>query len=219
MRTFSNQKESDIKILFKKYKQNNSIETRNELIEYYLPFVQKVANIVNSMNLKRDNSLDYDDLVSEGVFGLIKAIDRYDLNRNIKFETYASKRIKGSMQDFIRKTDFVPRTIRKRNKHITEIKNSQEELIDTKKARQVLEEICIIEQIEKMKKILDNASKERTTRDKILNLKYAKEKTFLETSQILEIKRGTVSSHVNKFLKEIRHHIVNGEIILPKTYA
>jgi RNA polymerase sigma factor for flagellar operon FliA len=63
-------------------------------------------------------NVEYDDLVGYGIFGLIDAIDKFDLMKDVKFETYASLRIRGAILDQIRKMDWIPRTIRQRQKKI-----------------------------------------------------------------------------------------------------
>ena len=68
----------------------------------------------------------YEDLVSYGVFGLIDAIDKFDTNKDVKFETYASLRIRGSILDQIRKMDWIPRTVRQRQRKIDEAIKSLE---------------------------------------------------------------------------------------------
>ena len=65
-------------------------------------------------------NVEYEDLVSYGVFGLIDAIDKFDLNKDVKFETYASLRIRGSILDQIRKMDWIPRPVRQKRKKIEE---------------------------------------------------------------------------------------------------
>jgi RNA polymerase sigma factor for flagellar operon FliA len=65
-------------------------------------------------------NVEFDDLVSYGIFGLIDAIDKYDLDKDVKFETYASLRIRGSILDQIRKMDWIPRTVRQKQKRIDE---------------------------------------------------------------------------------------------------
>ena len=65
-------------------------------------------------------NVEYDDLVSYGIFGLIDAIDKFDLNKDVKFETYASLRIRGAILDQIRKMDWIPRTVRQKQKKIDE---------------------------------------------------------------------------------------------------
>ena len=65
-------------------------------------------------------NVEYDDLVGYGIFGLIDAIDKFDVNKDVKFETYASLRIRGSILDQIRKMDWIPRTVRQKQKKIDE---------------------------------------------------------------------------------------------------
>ena len=63
-------------------------------------------------------NVEYEDLVSYGIFGLIDAIDKFDYLKDVKFETYASLRIRGAILDQIRKMDWIPRTIRQKQKKI-----------------------------------------------------------------------------------------------------
>ena len=83
-------------------------------------------------------NVEYDDLVSYGIFGLIDAIDKFDITKEVKFETYASLRIRGTILDQIRKMDWIPRTVRQKQKKIDEAikqiemrtgKNAQDEEI------------------------------------------------------------------------------------------
>jgi RNA polymerase sigma factor for flagellar operon FliA len=64
------------------------------------------------------HNVEYEDLVSYGIFGLIDAIDKFDMEKNVKFETYASLRIRGAILDQIRKMDWIPRTVRQRQRRI-----------------------------------------------------------------------------------------------------
>ena len=69
-------------------------------------------------------NVEYEDLVSYGIFGLIDAIDKFDRSKDVKFETYASLRIRGAILDQIRKMDWIPRSVRQKQKKIDEaIKN------------------------------------------------------------------------------------------------
>ena len=65
-------------------------------------------------------NVEYEDLVSYGIFGLIDAIDKFDMQKDVKFETYASLRIRGAILDQIRKMDWIPRTVRQKQKKIDE---------------------------------------------------------------------------------------------------
>lgn len=99
--------------LWIEYKKNNSKEAKEKLILEYINLVKYVAGRV-SMHV--GDYVEFEDLVSYGIFGLIDAIEKYDYNKGIKFVTYASLRIRGEIIDNIRKLDWVPRTLRQKNK-------------------------------------------------------------------------------------------------------
>jgi RNA polymerase sigma factor for flagellar operon FliA len=98
-----------IEQLWADYKATNSREARDRLIVHYSPLVKYVAGRV-SVGLPQH--IEQSDLVSYGIFGLIDAIDKFDTDRNIKFETYAIARIKGAIIDELRSIDWVPRSVR-----------------------------------------------------------------------------------------------------------
>jgi len=92
------------------YKQDQTDQDlRNALIERYLPLVRYNAERVWA---KLPEGVDLDDLISAGVFGLMDAIDAFDLERGVKFETYCVPRIRGAMLDELRTMDWVPRLVR-----------------------------------------------------------------------------------------------------------
>jgi RNA polymerase sigma factor FliA len=95
--------------LWLEYKSNHSADAREKLILHYSPLVKYVAGRVSS---GLPPSVEFGDLVSYGVFGLLDAIDKYDPDRGIKFETYAIARIKGAIIDELRADDWVPRSVR-----------------------------------------------------------------------------------------------------------
>jgi RNA polymerase sigma factor for flagellar operon FliA len=95
--------------LWQEYKGTGSTEARNRLVLHYSPLVKYVAGRVSS---GLPHSVDQADLVSYGMFGLIDAIDKFDLERGNKFETYAIARIRGSIIDELRSIDWVPRSVR-----------------------------------------------------------------------------------------------------------
>ena len=103
--------------LWQSYSKNRTQDVREQLIVEYAPLVKVVAGRL-SMHL--GNTVEFDDLVGYGVFGLIDAIDKFDVNKDIKFETYASVRIRGAILDQIRKMDWIPRTVRQKQKKIDE---------------------------------------------------------------------------------------------------
>jgi len=106
-------KQSDIAGVWREFKGTNSQDARDRLILNYSPLVKYVAGRVAS---SLPQTVDPGDLVSYGMFGLIDAIEKFDLAREIKFETYAISRIKGSIIDELRAMDWVPRSVRYRAK-------------------------------------------------------------------------------------------------------
>lgn len=107
--------ETGRKKLLEEYAKSKAPETREKLILEYAPLVKVVAG---RLSMYLGYNVEYDDLVSYGIFGLIDAIDKFDYMKEVKFETYASLRIRGSILDQIRKMDWIPRTIRQKQKQI-----------------------------------------------------------------------------------------------------
>ena len=101
--------------LWKEYEKEKSVPIREKLILEYAPLVKLVAG---RLSMYLGFNVEYDDLVGYGIFGLIDAIDKFDTLKDVKFETYASLRIRGSILDQIRKMDWIPRTVRDRQKKI-----------------------------------------------------------------------------------------------------
>ena len=96
---------------WEQFHKTGSDEFRNLLIEYYRPLVRYTAERLHS---KLPDKVELDDLISAGIFGLMDAIDAYDPSRGVKFETYCSPRIRGSILDELRSMDWVPRLVRAR---------------------------------------------------------------------------------------------------------
>ena len=101
--------DSDVDQLWAEYKKTGDARIRDQLIVRYSPLVKFVAGRVSA---GLPHSIDQSDLVSYGMFGLIDAIEKFDTDRNIKFETYAITRIKGAIIDELRSIDWVPRSVR-----------------------------------------------------------------------------------------------------------
>ena len=101
--------------LWEDYSKSKSNQLREKLIIEYSPLVKVVAG---RLSMYLGYNVEYEDLVGYGVFGLIDAIDKYDYNKNVKFETYASLRIRGEILDQIRKMDWIPRSVRQKQKKI-----------------------------------------------------------------------------------------------------
>lgn len=107
--------ETGRKKLWEEYGKTKSPEVRENIILEYAPLVKLVAG---RLSMYLGYNVEYEDLVSYGIFGLIDAIDKFDALKDVKFETYASLRIRGAILDQIRKMDWIPRTIRQKQKKI-----------------------------------------------------------------------------------------------------
>ncbi|MBR2401631.1 MAG: FliA/WhiG family RNA polymerase sigma factor [Lachnospiraceae bacterium] len=103
--------------LWEEYQKNKTPQLREQIILEYAPLVKLVAG---RLSMYLGYNVEYEDLVSYGIFGLIDAIDKFDLGKEVKFETYASLRIRGTILDQIRKMDWIPRTVRQKQKRIDE---------------------------------------------------------------------------------------------------
>lgn len=101
--------------LWKKYSETKDQGIKEQLIIEYADLVKYVAG---RLSIYFGSNVEYDDLVGYGVFGLIDAIDKFDLSKKVKFETYASLRIRGAIIDSIREQDWAPRSLRKKGKEL-----------------------------------------------------------------------------------------------------
>src|ERR1700691_2369685 len=105
----------DSRALWLEYRRTRDKALRDRLIINYAPLVKYVAGRLGSGHPAH---VEESDLVSYGLLGLMSAIDRYDPERDIKFETYAIARIRGSIIDELRTLDWVPRSVRSRARNI-----------------------------------------------------------------------------------------------------
>ena len=104
--------------VWKAYKADpHNQDLRNRLVERYLPLVKYNGERIWS---RLPDGVELDDLVSAGVFGLMDAIDAFDLTRGVKFETYCVPRIRGAMLDELRTMDWVPRLVRSKASKLNE---------------------------------------------------------------------------------------------------
>lgn len=94
---------------WKLYKEQGDEEAKNKLIEKYIPLVRQIAAMIIK---KLRSGVDLEDLVGDGMFGLIRAVENFDLSRGFKFETYATPVIRGSIYNGLRSLDWVPERTR-----------------------------------------------------------------------------------------------------------
>jgi RNA polymerase sigma factor for flagellar operon FliA len=105
------------------YKKTGSEDLRNLLIQQYLDIVKYTAE---RMHMRLPAEVDVEDLMSAGLFGLMDAIDAFDLERGVKFETYCAQRIRGAIFDELRAMDWVPRLVRSRTAKVERARKSLE---------------------------------------------------------------------------------------------
>ncbi|HWT76161.1 MAG TPA: FliA/WhiG family RNA polymerase sigma factor [Mobilitalea sp.] len=101
--------------LWEEYSKKRTSELQEKIIIEYAGLVKLVAG---RLSMYLGYNVEYDDLVGYGSFGLIDAIDKFDYLKGVKFETYASLRIRGAILDQIRKMDWIPRSIRQKQRKL-----------------------------------------------------------------------------------------------------
>ncbi|MFZ5832830.1 MAG: FliA/WhiG family RNA polymerase sigma factor [Planctomycetota bacterium] len=170
-------------IEFKKDPENQ--ELRNRLVEIYLPLVKYNGERIWS---RLPEGVELDDLISAGVFGLMDAIDAFDLTRGVKFETYCVPRIRGAMLDELRTMDWVPRLVRSKASRLNEaIKTLETRLGRQPNEQELAEELGIsVAELEKM--ILDASAVNLIS----LNKKWYETDSYKDVREIdiLEDKKG-----------------------------
>lgn len=107
--------------MWEDYFSDPSVENKNALLMHYLYLVKRI--VLRMMPVYKNQS-DYDDLLSNGVIGLMDAVGKFDMFRNVKFETYASKRIQGEILDYMRKQDWISSSMRTRIKRVRQTYDS-----------------------------------------------------------------------------------------------
>jgi len=149
VRTFPDEK--SLMAAWRAFKAKPSDKLRNRLVEHYLYLVRFTAE---RLRAKLPDEVDVEDLMSAGVFGLVDAIDAFDLDRGVKFETYCAPRIRGAILDELRSMDWVPRLVRHRAARLDETRRALEaELGRTPTEEEVARRLRLApEQFEKLRR-------------------------------------------------------------------
>lgn len=111
----TSQPDSEILQVWEKYSLHHDERLRERLLLHYLPLVKVVAG---RMKVGLPGSVEYDDLVSTGLMGLMNSIDNFSPERGFKFETYAVPRIRGAILDGLRDSDWAPRSVRQKGRRL-----------------------------------------------------------------------------------------------------
>ncbi|ACM61219.1 RNA polymerase sigma factor for flagellar operon FliA [Caldicellulosiruptor bescii] len=181
----------DDALLWEKFTKTKDPKIKEQLIIKYMPLVKLVAG---RMAIYFGGNVEYDDLVSYGSIGLLDAIEKFDSQKGVKFETYAYTRIKGAIIDCVRSQDFLPRSIRQKAKEIERVYIEIEKEGKTPTNQEVAKRIGI--SVEELQKLQD-----RISSGMIISLE-----SFLE--QNYESKIGGLED----FVSQPEHFIENEEL-------
>src|SRR3954471_1613628 len=129
----------DLDQIWHDYRETTDMALRNRLVLQYSPLVKYVAG---RLRTRMPDTVEQDDLVSDGVLGLIDAIERFEPARGLSFQTFAVPRIRGAIIDGMRSMDFVPRSVRDKLRTVNRARVALEERLgrvpeDTEVAREV----------------------------------------------------------------------------------
>src|SRR5881396_2525642 len=142
MATIAVEKQLEIDEIWKRYKADpDNQELRNLLVEQYLPLVKYNGERIWA---RLPDGVELDDLISAGVFGLMDAIDAFDMSRGVKFETYCVPRIRGAMLDELRTMDWVPRLVRSKASKLNEALKTLEARLGRQPSEvELAEQLCL----------------------------------------------------------------------------
>lgn len=181
----------EIQQVWVEYKKNpGSTELRNKLMERYLPLVKYNGERIWA---RLPDGVELDDLISAGVFGLMDAIDAFDMERGVKFETYCVPRIRGAMLDELRTMDWVPRLVRSKASKLAEATKQLELRHGRTPTDQELSEHLQIS-IQELEKMMSDANAVNLIS---LNKKWYETDSYKDVREvdILEDKRGEDPTH------------------------
>jgi RNA polymerase sigma factor for flagellar operon FliA len=148
-------KEIELRDLWRRYKANGDTSARERLVVAYSPMVKFVAG---RLGAGLPSHVDDADLISYGLMGLIGAIERFEPERGIKFETFAMTRIRGAIIDELRSLDWVPRSVRSRAREIEAAQNKLEHELQRAPTEEELAEKLGIDQEELQTSLLEIAN-------------------------------------------------------------
>ena len=184
-------KEKTNEELLEMYRVEKSLEVKQELTLRYLYIVQTIAVQMRGIYA---GSLQMEDIINEGVIAIMKGIDRYEPDREHKFETFISQRIRGMIIDLVRKNDWMPRNFRKQNKEIEEARNklgltlgrapTDEEIADclglSVKKCQKIQRMSVMMNVLSLDMVVDNEDDRQTIQLPNTDMDREPEKAFLK---------------------------------------
>lgn len=200
------------------YRETNCPELRERLILEYAHIVKYVAG---RLKIYLNHNMDFDDLVSCGIFGLIDAVEKFDMSKGVKFESYASLRIRGAIIDGLRDLDWVPRSVRRKSKNDenTELQSmvSLDDFLAQNMDFAASDDGTPENHIDKieLRNILIEAIENLSERDRlVITLHYFEELTLRELSKTLEISESRVSQIHTRALSKMQENLGKYRFIL-----
>ncbi len=186
--------------VWRRFKRTRDRKLRNRLMESYLPIVKYNAERIGA---KLPDEVEHDDLVSAGIFGLMDAIEAFDLDRGVKFETYCAPRIRGAILDELRSMDWVPRLVRSRSHRLEKIARELDSLLGRSASEAEIAEHLNLPRPEYQKLLRDATAVAQVS----LSRKYGETDSNKEVCEIdvIEDRRGRdpVSDVQRKDLKDL----------------
>ena len=202
--------------LWDEFKKTKSTALRDKFIRQYMPLVKYVAGKVAS---GMPSSVEFDDLVGYGQFGLLDAINKYDTSKNVKFKTYAVTRIRGSIFDELRQIDWVPRSVRQKSREIEDAIVSLESRLGRPATDMSIGNNIespsslnpdVIAEREEIKKVIAEAISELPEKEKmVIVLYYHEDLTFKEIGKVLEVSESRISQLHGKANHRLRAKLTN----------
>lgn len=193
-------KKTDISEVWRRFKRSGDRSLRNGLMERYYPIVKYNAERIRA---KLPDEVDGDDLVSAGIFGLMDAIEAFDLSRGVKFETYCAPRIRGAILDELRSLDWVPRLVRSRANKLDRVSRELESMLGCSPTEADLAQRLNLAGVDYQKLVRDATAVSQVS----LSRKYNETDSNKDVCEIdvIEDKRGTdpIAEMQGKDLKEL----------------
>ena len=208
----------EIQELWQDYKEKKDVELRDRLIDNYSPLLK---NIVNNIYYSLPNIVEISDLENYGFLGLIDAINKFDIEREIKFETYANIRIRGAIIDGIRKIDWLSRSLRSKTKKSNSDKdeyslsslddpelnldNVFKDSSDSTKDQGLGFFVSdFVDDVNKRILVFEALNMLGANQRKIIILRYFRNKTFREISKYFDISDSMISKIHKKAIRRLR---------------
>ena len=199
----SKQQLKNIGQTWEQFHKTHSDHSRNRLMENYRHLVKYAAERVHS---KLPSKVELDDLISAGTFGLMDAIEAYDPERGVKFETYCLPRIKGSILDELRSMDWVPRLVRTRAHQLSKATQSLEVSLGRKPTIKETAEELNMNMVEFNRLRRDANAVNIVTRAErlIVVLYYYEEMTMKEIGTTLDLSESRVSQMHSSIVQRLK---------------